>query len=286
MLVRLVARQKMFGVNLRPTEDVFKLQTEGGIYLKGGNEFNPEMWVPTEGKVELSCMPEVKVGDHVHMEYFGVIIELGRWWNPGAEVDERNFILDINSKGEKVCKVWVKPKFLYYIENQNGTQITMLNGYNVVQPIEEKASKTLTIPNVKTNFAYVSNGKHSGKTVIFHRFADMGMIAHKRVVIQDKYIDGILDGDNILPVGRRYVIRPDKPLEVTPGGIVIPPSDRKPPCHGTVIATAEANDLQIGDHVYYSKPDKATQVITRVGTEWIVSLIFKEEEILGYDERE
>jgi co-chaperonin GroES (HSP10) len=267
MLVRLKPRKKMFGSKMVNT-DIRTPETKSGIILQGGNSFNPEMYVPTEGIVEMSCMPEVKVGDTVHMEYFGVIINLGKWWNEASESDERNMVLRETKKGI-TCSVFVKSQYLYYVENKEG-KLKMLNGYNIIEPVYLERSVLVIIPTAKTSYAHCTYGDYAGKMVVFHRNADMGMTAHKRTPVNNKYIEGTIEGVSVMPTENRVCIIPDKAKVFNEFGLMIPPEHRKVPNRGTVESVgSKVTKIKPGDVVCYS-PQGTTVVAAASGVRLLI----------------
>lgn len=267
MLVRLKPRKKLFGSKM-DTTDIRSPKTKSGIVIQGGNNFNPEIYVPTEGIVELSCMPEVKVGDTVHMEYFGVIVNLGTWWNEASETDDRNFILRETKKGV-TCSVFVRSQYLYYTENKEG-RIKMLNGYNIIEPIYMNQSIFVIVPTAKTSYAKCNLGDFAGKTIVFHRNADMGMTAHKRTVVQNEYVEATIEKDQVVPTANRVCIIPDKPKAFNEFGIIIPMEHRPIPNRGTVEAVgSNVKNIKAGDVVYYVHKD-ATVVASLSGVRLLI----------------
>lgn len=249
MLVRLVARKELYGVKMKQT-DIRKIETESGLTLDEGIRWSPENFVPTEGIVEISCMPEVQKGDRVHMEYFGVITNLGKWWSKISQTDERNFILKETKKGV-TCSVFINKEYIYYVENKEG-KIKMLNGYNIIEPIYMKQKGSVIMPTAKTNYATVTHGDFAGKVIIFHRNSDMGGTVHKRTVVQNKYVDGTFEKGKILPSAERVCIIPDKPKSFNSFGLIIPIDKREIPNLGTVESVgSKIKNIKAGERINY-----------------------------------
>ena len=249
MLVRLVARKELYGVKLKHT-DIRKIETKSGIILDQGIRWSPESFVPTEGIVEISCMPEIQKGNRVHMDYFGVITNLGKWWSEISQTDERNFILKENKK-EVTCSVFVNKEFILYAENKEG-RIKMVNGYNIIEPIYMKQKGTVIMPTAKTNYATVTNGDFAGKIIIFHRNSDMGQTVHKRTWVHNKYVEATFENGKIIPSAERICIIPDHPKSFNKFGIIIPVSKREIPNLGTVESVgSKIKDIKPGERVNY-----------------------------------
>lgn len=70
-------------------------------------------------------------------------------------------------------------------------------------------------------------------------------------------------GIDIQPLGDRVVIEPDKAVDVTPGGILLPEMAKEKPQQGTIVAVGAgrkddngkviAMDVAVGDKVLYAK---------------------------------
>lgn len=269
VLVRLLPRKQIYGVKLRSDSNIKELTTKRGIAIVSGNEYSPDIYVPTQGIVEVSNMPGVVKGDMVHMEYYGVIRSLGKWWDPACEVDDPKFILRPGKKGSKICSVFVKSEYLYYIEHNDG-KLTMLNNYNVITPIYLEKQITIIVPTAKTNFADCIAGEYAGKTIIFHANSDMCNTAHARTVVQSKWVEGTLEHGKIIPTADRVSIIPDKPKAFNEHGLIIPVEHRKLPTRGTIeYVGSSVTSMAPGDTVYFFN-NTTTVVTTMTGIRLLV----------------
>jgi len=85
---------------------------------------------------------------------------------------------------------------------------------------------------------------------------------------------------NIMPLGKRILVRPDVIEEKTAGGLVLPPnaSDEQRPATGTVVALGQSksSNVSIGDRVYFKKysPEE-------IETEGVKYLILDTDDVLA-----
>lgn len=275
VLVKLTPRSKLFGAKLKNNGPQYHSPTtEKGVILPDINKLNPALWVPTEGDVVVSSIPELSKGDHVHMEYFGVVVNLGKWWDPGSEMDNKNYILTEGKK--QYCEVFVEPRYIYYVENKKGP-IRMIGDYNIIEPIMRSPSKLLIMPTMKTNYADCRHGKYAGKLVVFHSNADMGMLAHKRAVVHSRYVEAIMEYGHILPEGRRVLVKPAKAKVFDDEGNPILFAQRVAPNFGEIIARGPEATLQVGQQVWYTPKKNFTLIVTKeLGT----NLLYEEKNLL------
>lgn len=128
---------------------------EEEIYID--TSFEAQDWISTTGIVEAGEYNGVKLGDAVWVEYFAILMGLGKRANPAAEHYNLKYLKD----GDDYL-VFISPEAVYMIERDGEKR--MVNDYLLVDPIYEKPSQ---FEEEKLSLqAKVLLGELKGKTII------------------------------------------------------------------------------------------------------------------------
>jgi co-chaperonin GroES (HSP10) len=136
------------GMKLRKQGNIFEIQTAGGIFIP--YHLEPAPYTPQKGIVIQSPVPEFLPGDIVTMEYLDVLNALGKKFNRAAQIDDPKYFEDDDG-----IKILIRPKKIYFL--QRGEELICVNGWNIIETIEEKVDTSLIIPDTAKKKSLIVN---------------------------------------------------------------------------------------------------------------------------------
>lgn len=108
------------------------------------------------------------------------------------------------------------------------------------------------------------------------------MTAHKRAVVNNKYIEGWLNDDgSITPSKDRVCVIPDPPKVFNEYGLEIPEEHRVIPSQGVVESVgALVKHIKSGDRVYYEhRRGTVVSIADKITSTGSTRILFRQEEI-------